>query len=111
MIYCTYEDLFKPLPPPPPGKLWKKVRLSPEEQEAQDGATTRWELVDKVKRAPPGAADGSEGEEQPDGGEEGVDGADFIEVSTFGVDPVHGCAFTRPMKFGVDLHSRYCFVF
>jgi len=50
MVYANYDEVFRELPPPPKGKVWKKVRA----QDAR-GCLTKWELVelDEVRAGDP----------------------------------------------------------
>lgn len=77
MVYETYDNLFKPLPPPPPGKVWRKMRLQPGDRDEAQGVATRWELIDR----PSSLRDGPSEEQDTQAHETAEQGdPDFIEV-------------------------------
>lgn len=68
VVYASYDRLMDPLPPPPEGLRWAKVRV----EDAADGATTRWELVPK--------AAGALGADDDDVQEQAPLDSDYVEV-------------------------------
>jgi hypothetical protein len=97
MHYADYNDILKPLPPPPAGKTWRKIRVENPEVE---GEFTRWALVDR----PPGMEEGEQEESFPE--EHDTDGdSDFIIVSFWRWT-------TRPEASELLVHrARWCSVY
>ena len=77
--YTTYDDLLKPLPPPPDGLIWIKTRIDGGDK---DGCSTRWELVERLQQKE--ADEAVEEKEEEDEGEEGL--PDFIEHTVMETD-------------------------
>lgn len=95
MVYETYENLFKPLPPPPPGKVWRKVRVQPEDSDAAHGVATRWELIDRpssLSTAPPAEQD-NQTQETAENGD-----PDFIEVGVLRALGTGACGVDGSVK-------------
>ena len=73
MVYGNYDEIFRELPPPPKGKVWKKVR-------AQDalGCMTKWELMDLDEVRGPADDQSVQGEEEA--AKKKAEETGFIEV-------------------------------
>lgn len=78
VVYASYDRLMDPLPPPPEGLRWAKVRV----EDAADGATTRWELVPK--------AAGALGADDDDVREQAPLDSDYVEHVVMPDDTVMG---------------------